>query len=92
MKDSAKDESVVSGPTRRLTWPIKRAAGTDALAARLRSVEERLAVMESAHVRFAELLDLVQELLLPIALRDEAKVAALLERFSDDLDAADPDD
>ncbi len=33
------------------------------------------------NLRLAELTDVVQELLLPVAARDEAKVAELLERY-----------
>jgi hypothetical protein len=75
---------------RRSLGLLERAAGVRALEARVAELEARLNGMESAHVRFAELLDLVQELLLPVAQRDEAKVAALVEQFTDDLDTAAP--
>ena len=34
------------------------------------------------NLRLAELTDVVQELLLPVAQRDEARVAELMERYS----------
>ena len=60
---------------------IRRASGVKAL-------EARVAMLESTNVRVAELLDLVQELLLPVALQDKEKVAALVERYTDELDSS----
>jgi hypothetical protein len=39
------------------------------------------------HVRLAELIDLVQELLLPVAQQDQEKVAALVAKYTDELGA-----
>lgn len=57
--------------------------------AQLDELQERVAVLEEEvqecrqlNLRLAELTDVVQELLLPVAQRDEAKVAELMERYS----------
>ncbi len=85
--DDAQGAADVAG-RRRVLGVLERAAGVRALQARVAEIEARLNGMEAAHVRFAELLDLVQELLLPVAQQDEAKIAALVEEFTDDLDTA----
>lgn len=54
---------------------------------RVRALEARVATLEASQVRMAELLDLTQELLLPVAVRDEEKVRALVERYTDELDS-----
>lgn len=84
------ESAEVYTPTRmrKMMQPLERAAGTHTLMTRMSALEARLADMESHHVRFAELIDLVQELLLPIAVRDEEKVAALVEKFTDELDTS----
>jgi hypothetical protein len=60
----------------------------------LRQLEERVAALEAevrsldpVHVRLAELIDLVQELLLPVAQQDQEKVAALVAKYTDELGA-----
>lgn len=53
-----------------------------------RSLESRIATLESNQIRVAELLDLVQELLLPVALQDRDKVMSLVERYTNDLDSS----
>ena len=57
--------------------------------AQLDELQERVAVLEEEvqecrqlNLRLAELTDVVQELLLPVAQRDEARVAELMERYS----------
>jgi len=59
---------------------------------RLAELERRVAELEDEvqecrqlNLRLAELTDLVQELLLPVAQRDEEKVAAMVERYADKL-------
>lgn len=54
---------------------------------RVRALEARVATLEASQVRMAELLDLTQELLLPVAAQDEEKVRALVERYTDELDS-----
>jgi hypothetical protein len=54
----------------------------------VRRVDERLAALEAEvqecrqlNLRLAELVDVVAELLLPVAERDEARVAEVLQRY-----------
>ena len=54
---------------------------------RVRALEARVATLEASQVRMAELLDLTQELLLPVAVQDEEKVRTLVERYTDELDS-----
>lgn len=67
---------------RRLT----RVGGVDA---ELEQLRDRVAVLEGEvqecrqlNLRLAELTDVVGELLLPVAQRDEARVAEVMERYS----------
>lgn len=60
--------------------------------ARLAELERRVAELEDEvqecrqlNLRLAELTDLVQELLLPVAQRDDEKVAAMVERYAEQL-------
>lgn len=59
-------------------------ARVDALEATVASLEERVAEGQALHQRFAELLDVVTELLVPLAQRDEES-AALVRRYVDEL-------
>jgi hypothetical protein len=52
-----------------------------ALRARVRALEVEVQECRALNVRLAELTDIVTELLLPVAARDEEKLAALLERY-----------
>jgi uncharacterized protein YicC (UPF0701 family) len=49
------------------------------------SLEERVAEGQALHQRFAELLDVVTELLVPLSQRDEAAVQATVSRYVDEL-------
>ena len=58
-------------------------------ARQVEQLRERVAVLEDEvqecrqlNLRLAELTDVVAELLLPVAQRDEAKVAEVMERYS----------
>jgi flagellar biosynthesis/type III secretory pathway chaperone len=55
------------------------------LAARVAELEEEVQECRQLNLRLAELTDLVQELLLPVAQRDDAKVAELTERYAQQL-------
>lgn len=62
--------------------------GLDA-AAQITALQERVQVLEDEvqecrqlNLRLAELTDVVGELLLPVAQRDEAKVAEVMEKYS----------
>ncbi len=51
------------------------------LRRRVHRLEEEVQECRALNLRLAELTDLVTELLLPVAQRDEAKVTELLERY-----------
>ncbi len=51
------------------------------LRRRVRRLEAEVQECRALNVRLAELTDIVTELLLPVAARDEAKLAALLEKY-----------
>lgn len=51
------------------------------LEERVAALEEDLAAVRRHHLRLAELTDVVQELLVPAATRDEAALAEAVERF-----------
>ncbi len=57
----------------------------EALEATVASLEERVAEGQALHQRFAELLDVVTELLVPLSQRDEAAVQATVSRYVDEL-------
>lgn len=65
---------------------VRSAAGVDQLEARIAALEAEVREHDSTHLRFAELVDLVQELLLPMAQQDQAKVQEAVARFTDELD------
>jgi hypothetical protein len=52
------------------------------LTARVTTLEEEVRECRRQQLRLAELTDIVQELLLPLSQRDQAKVDELLERYS----------
>ncbi|HWJ67497.1 MAG TPA: DUF6752 domain-containing protein [Nocardioides sp.] len=51
------------------------------LRARVEELEGSIAELRRHHLRLAELTDLVQELLLPVAARDEERIAAAIDKF-----------
>ncbi|WP_239460132.1 DUF6752 domain-containing protein [Nocardioides daejeonensis] len=55
------------------------------LAARVAELEAEVQECRQLNLRLAELTDLVQELLLPVAQRDEEKLAELVDRYSSQL-------
>jgi hypothetical protein len=54
----------------------------ESLNARVTALEDEVRECRRQQLRLAELTDLVQELLLPLSQRDQAKVDELLERYS----------
>lgn len=68
----------------RLKNPI-RSSGTAALEQRIADLEADVAELRRHHLRLAEIADLVQELLIPLADRDEARTQAAIERFNESL-------
>lgn len=59
-----------------------RADELDQLKTRVTELEAEVQECRQLNLRLAELTDVVQELLLPIAARDEDKVAELLDRYA----------
>jgi flagellar biosynthesis/type III secretory pathway chaperone len=59
-----------------------RAEGVDALRERVEALEDEVQECRQLNLRLAELTDIVQELLLPVAQRDEKRVAEVVERYS----------
>lgn len=54
----------------------------DALKRRVGELETEVQECRQLNLRLAELTDVVQELLLPISVRDEEKVAELMDRYA----------
>jgi hypothetical protein len=59
-----------------------RAEGIEALKERVAVLEAEVQECRQLNLRLAELTDVVQELLLPVAQRDEQRVAEVMERYS----------
>lgn len=55
------------------------------LAARVAELEAEVQECRQLNLRLAELTDVVQELLLPVAQRDEERIAEVLENYSKSL-------
>ena len=62
-----------------------QADGVAELRARVAVLEDEVQECRQLNLRLAELTDVVQELLLPVAQRDEERVAAVLEKYSQGL-------
>jgi len=58
------------------------AEGIDALRERVAVLEDEVQECRQLNLRLAELTDVVEELLLPVAQRDEQRVSAVLEKYS----------
>jgi hypothetical protein len=68
---------------------VRRVARAGGVASELEQLRKRVAVLEDEvqecrqlNLRLAELTDVVGELLLPVAQRDESRVAEVMERYS----------
>lgn len=59
-----------------------QAEGVEALRERVAVLEDEVQECRQLNLRLAELTDVVQELLLPVAARDEERISALLEKYS----------
>lgn len=70
-----------------VTGGLRKAMGVGRLEDRVRALEAQVDDYRQAHLRLAELVDLVQELLLPMAQQDREKVDRLIERYTDQLEA-----
>jgi hypothetical protein len=62
-----------------------QAEGVEALRERVTLLEAEVQECRQLNLRLAELTDVVQELLVPIAQRDEQRVAAVLEKYAQGL-------
>jgi uncharacterized protein YhaN len=62
-----------------------QADAVEALQKRVSVLEDEVQECRQLNLRLAELTDVVQELLLPVAQRDEQRVTALLEKYSQGL-------
>lgn len=61
---------------------LTRNAELREMQARVSALEEEMQEARRLNRRLAELTDIVQELLLPVAQRDEEKLAASLEKYA----------
>ena len=61
---------------------LARGADLQKMEARISALEEEMQEARRLNRRLAELTDIVQELLLPVAQRDEEKLAASLEKYA----------
>jgi hypothetical protein len=62
-----------------------QAEGIEALRERVAVLEDEVQECRQLNLRLAELTDVVQELLLPVAARDEERIGAVLEKYSQGL-------
>lgn len=62
-----------------------RVAGRDDLARRVEALEADVVELRRHNVRLAEIADVVQELLVPLASRDQARIDEAIEKFSKSL-------
>jgi len=59
-----------------------QAEGIEALRERVAVLEDEVQECRQLNLRLAELTDVVQELLLPVAARDEQRITEALEKYS----------
>lgn len=59
-----------------------QAEGIDALRERVAVLEDEVQECRQLNLRLAELTDVVEELLLPVAQRDEQRVSDVLEKYA----------
>jgi hypothetical protein len=64
---------------------LMRSSGTAALEQRIADLEADVAELRRHHLRLAEITDVVQELLIPLAARDDARTEAAIRRFNESL-------
>lgn len=70
----------------RVAERVRRAAGVEELQARVAALEHELNEYRTAHIRFAELVDVVAELLVPMAQQDQERIREVIARYTDELD------
>jgi uncharacterized protein DUF6752 len=59
--------------------------GDDELVQRIETLEADVLELRRHNVRLAEIADVVQELLVPVASRDQARIDEAIEKFSQSL-------
>jgi hypothetical protein len=69
----------------RLQSGLRRLADPRGLGERVARLEAQVDELHQLNLRLAELTDVVQELLLPLARQDPDKAVELLERYRDEL-------
>jgi hypothetical protein len=70
---------------RRITFGFGLRGEVARLSRQVAELEEDVRECRRHHLRVAELTDIVQELLVPLSQRDEAKVEELLARYTEQL-------
>lgn len=71
-----------------LRLPLRGASSSETVARlerRIEDLEADMAELRRHNLRLAELTDVVQELVIPMASRDEEAVAAAIERFHESM-------
>lgn len=61
---------------------FRSVASTEDLRQRVDVLEEEVQEARQLNLRLAELTDVVQELLLPVAQRDEGRIAEVMEKYT----------
>ncbi len=69
----------------RLKSRLRRLADPGGLRGKVAELEAEVDELQQLNLRVAELTDVVQELLLPLARQDPDRAAELLERYRDEL-------
>ncbi len=72
-----------AGRLKRRDWRLWHRDGD--LAARVAALEADILELRRHNVRLAEIADVVQELLVPVASRDQARIDEAIEKFSKSL-------
>lgn len=78
----------VADVNQRLRQTARRVLGhgaIDELRHRVEALESEIEELRQQNLRLAEIADVVQELLVPLASRDQARVVAAVESFSQSL-------
>ncbi|QYJ02481.1 hypothetical protein KUV85_09020 [Nocardioides panacisoli] len=75
-----------SGAKARVVERIRAAAGVAELEQELADLRAEVEEYRDTHVRFAELVDLVTELLVPLAQQDSERIEQVIARYTDELD------
>lgn len=68
-----------------VTGTMRRLVGTEGLRRRVEALERELEETKQLTQRVAELTDIVQELLVPLAQGDPERAAELIDRYRDEL-------